>query len=92
MATSDDPRALALARDQRGVEAELSPSDGLTVTVQDGALDPFVLALGRSDVAIRRLELPASPLESMFFALTDQPHGDPIVVPEPAQKSVSPDR
>jgi len=83
--TSDDARALALAADKLGVQAEPSPSGGLIVEVEDGALDRFVLALGRSDVAIRRLELPVSPLESMFFALTDQPQDDPIVVPELAQ-------
>jgi ABC-2 type transport system ATP-binding protein len=72
MFTSDDVHALALARAEPGVDAYLSPTGGLTVHVREGALDPFVLALGRSDVAVRRLELPVSPLESMFFALTDQ--------------------
>jgi ABC-2 type transport system ATP-binding protein len=72
MVTSDDARALAIAREEPGVQAELARSGALTVTVQDDALDRFVLALGRSDVAIRRLELPVSALESMFFTLTDQ--------------------
>jgi hypothetical protein len=35
-------------------------------------LDPYVVALGADGVAIRRLELLASPVESMFFALTDE--------------------
>ncbi|MGA2321035.1 MAG: ABC transporter ATP-binding protein [Solirubrobacteraceae bacterium] len=90
MLTSDDPRALEIARGQRGVQAELSPIGGLTVKVEGRALDPFVLALGRSDVAIRRLELTMSSLESMFFALTDRSQEDPIVVPELAHKNVSP--
>jgi ABC-2 type transport system ATP-binding protein len=72
IATSDDARALEVARGQRGVRAERSPSGGLTLRANDGALDPFVLALARADVAVRRLELSMSPLESMFFALTDQ--------------------
>ena len=80
MVTSDDPRALTIATDQRGVQAEPSPIGGLTVKVQDWALDPFVLALGRSDLAVRRLELEVSSLESMFFALTD-PQEDPLVLP-----------
>ena len=33
-------------------------------------LDRYVLALGDARIAIRRLELRVSPLESMFFALT----------------------
>lgn len=77
MTTSDDPRALAIARGRRGVQAAPSPHGGLTVNVEDGELDPFVLALGQSNVAVRRLELPVSPLESMFFALTGQPPQDP---------------
>jgi ABC-2 type transport system ATP-binding protein len=85
MATSDDLRALALATDEPGVRAEPAPSGGLTVQADDGALDRFVLALGRSGVAIRRLEVPVSPLESMFFALTGQSPDDPDLVAEPAQ-------
>ncbi len=72
MSTSDDARALELAAGQRGIRAERSPNEGLMLQAEDGALDPFVLALGRADVAVRRLELSMSPLESMFFALTDQ--------------------
>jgi hypothetical protein len=36
----------------------------------EDALDAFVLALARADVAVRRLQLVVSPLESRFFALT----------------------
>jgi len=72
LSTSDDRLALALARDQPGVQAEGSPSDALTVKAAAGAMDAFVLALGQSRVAVRRLELTMSPLESMFFALTEQ--------------------
>ncbi len=72
IATSDDARALALAKGQRGVRAERAPAGGLTVQADSGALDPFVLALGQTGVAVRRLELAMSPLASMFFALTDR--------------------
>jgi ABC-2 type transport system ATP-binding protein len=72
IATSDDTRALELATGQRGVRAERTPTGGLTVQADAGALDPFVLALARADVAVRRLELSMSPLESMFFALTER--------------------
>jgi ABC-2 type transport system ATP-binding protein len=70
--TSDDTQALAIAGEQQGVRAELSASGGLLVEAQEPALDPYVLALGRAGVAVRRLELTVSSLESMFFALTDQ--------------------
>ncbi len=71
--TSDDARALELARQHRGVEL-LRAGEGseLRIAVGGGALDPFVLELGRAGVAVRRLELLLSPLESMFFALTGE--------------------
>ncbi len=75
--TSDDHRALAIARDQRGVRAQPA-SGGLTVEADDRTLDPYVLALGRAGVAVRGLKLEVSSLESMFFALTDSSRADPV--------------
>jgi ABC-2 type transport system ATP-binding protein len=77
LATSDDERALELADAQPGVRAGRSPQGELSLAVEEGCLDPFVLELGRASVAVRRLELLVSPLESMFFALTsDDALGD----------------
>jgi ABC-2 type transport system ATP-binding protein len=90
MVTSEEERALAVAQREPGVRAEVSPHGGLTVEGDSETLDRFVLALGRSDVAVRRLELPMNPLESMFFTLTDEPRADHRPVPEPAQ-NVHPD-
>jgi ABC-2 type transport system ATP-binding protein len=84
MTTSDDHRALELVADHRDVHAEWTPVGELAVTAQDDALDRFVLALARSGVAIRRLDVPVSPLESMFFALTGRPEDDPLAVSDPA--------
>lgn len=70
MHTSDDARALALSEQQLGVRATTSHLGGLAVAVDLGALDSYVLALGSAGVAVRGLELLASPVESMFFALT----------------------
>jgi hypothetical protein len=55
---------------QPGIRAGRSHGGGLTLAVEGVALDPYVIALGRGGVAVRRLELLVSPLESMFFALT----------------------
>ncbi|HTW12605.1 MAG TPA: ABC transporter ATP-binding protein [Solirubrobacteraceae bacterium] len=77
--TSNDERALQLASEHDGVRAQRSPRAGLVLTARPGCLDPYVLALGDARVAIRRLELRVSPLESMFFALTsDQPALDQL--------------
>jgi ABC-2 type transport system ATP-binding protein len=67
--TSDDERALRVAAGIPGVRAGRSPRGQLAVAVRAGSLDALVLALGDARVAVRRLELLVSPLESMFFAL-----------------------
>ncbi len=73
MRTSDDSHALELAGRQPGITASPGGSaGGLTLTAETGALDAFVLTLGRAGVAVRELELRSSPLESMFFALTGE--------------------
>jgi ABC-2 type transport system ATP-binding protein len=68
--TSDDDRALAIAARIPGVRAGRSPRGQLAMAVPEGSLDALVLALGDARVAVRRLELLVSPLESMFFALS----------------------
>src|SRR5436190_3020890 len=85
LSTSDDRRALALAREQPGVQAQASPNGGLTMTAAGSAMDSLVLALGRSGIVIRRLELTMSPLESMFFALTERGREDVGTAYEPSR-------
>ncbi len=70
LVTSDDDRAFRLALEQDGLRAQRSPRGGIALTARHGLLDGYVLALGDARIAIRRLELRVSPLESMFFALT----------------------
>jgi ABC-2 type transport system ATP-binding protein len=70
LATSDDERALGLARQDPGLFVRSDPGGGLVVSAEHDALDRYVLSLGAGGVAVRRLELPVTPLESMFFALT----------------------
>ena len=84
LATSDDARALEIAERHHGVRAAPSQGDGLAVSAHDQSLDAYVLALGSAGVAVRRLKLLASPVESMFFALTsDAPRrGDPSELAE----------
>ncbi len=72
LSTSDDAKAIEIAARQQGVRAEKARAGGLTLRVPDERLDAYTLALGQAGVAIRRLELLVSPLESMFFALTGE--------------------
>jgi ABC-2 type transport system ATP-binding protein len=68
--TSDDARAADLARSVPDVKALPDPDGWLTVEAGPEALDAFVIALGRAGIAVRRLELLTTALESLFFALT----------------------
>jgi ABC-2 type transport system ATP-binding protein len=77
LSTSDDARALVLAREEPAVSVEAAGAGGLLVSAGDAELDAFVLALGAVGVAVRRLELVADPLEAMFFALTGA-EGEPL--------------
>jgi ABC-2 type transport system ATP-binding protein len=72
LATNDDDLAASLAPEIDGVHSELLASGGLAVRASEHALDAFVAALVRSGVAVRRLEQAVSPLEALFFALTDE--------------------
>jgi ABC-2 type transport system ATP-binding protein len=67
--TSDDEKALRIANRQPGVIASVTGERGLALEAQDESLDAFTIALGEAGIAVRRLELLVSPLESMFFAL-----------------------
>jgi ABC-2 type transport system ATP-binding protein len=83
--TSDDARALELAERHAGVRAVPSGRGGLALSVGHRSLDSYVLALGSAGVAVRRLELLASPVESMFFALTSDSESEASEVPELAE-------
>ena len=92
LTTSDDQRALALAAGQADVTAHHRGDGPLELAVQPGALDSYVLALGREGVAVRQLELLASPAESMFFALTEDPVAQSDRSPTPSRSPAPPIR
>jgi ABC-2 type transport system ATP-binding protein len=73
LATSDDSRALELVGGSPNVKLTARNPDGLTIAAVDDALDQLVLTLAAAGIAVRRLELIGSPLESMFFSLTEAP-------------------
>jgi ABC-2 type transport system ATP-binding protein len=88
LATSDDARALEIAGEHANVHATMSPTGELRLAVQ-GRVDSFVLDLGRADIALRRLELVVSPLESMFFALTTDVELDSAGLAELAEAALA---
>jgi ABC-2 type transport system ATP-binding protein len=89
LATSDDARALEIARRHEGIRAVPWRQGGLALTAATDSLDTYVLGLGRAGVAIRRLEQLVSPLESMFFALTNEDESDPLEPAEIAERVVA---
>jgi ABC-2 type transport system ATP-binding protein len=70
MSTSDDHLAIQIAGSERDVKALPDPDGGLVVEAGSEALDAYVIALGGAGVAVRRLELLTTALESLFFELT----------------------
>ena len=89
LATSDDLRAGALIAEHPAVTRVPGRDEELVLVAQPGKLDRFVLALGREGIAVRRLSLVVSPLESMFFALTGDPTGEGPVARELAGRRPS---
>jgi ABC-2 type transport system ATP-binding protein len=83
--TSDDAQALQVAERQPGVTATAARAGGLDLEAEEASLDAYTVALGEAGVAVRRLELLVSPLESMFFALTGG-RGEP---PAPADDQLA---
>ena len=75
LATSDDARAVEVA--DHAVRVLSAAGGGLTV--EGDSLDSYVVKLGRQGIAIRHLEPLASPLESMFDALTSEVAADAAV-------------
>ncbi|MGA2925563.1 MAG: ATP-binding cassette domain-containing protein [Solirubrobacteraceae bacterium] len=89
LSTSDDARAFELADEHAGVHAMWSRTGQLALTVSEGSLDAYVLALGRAGIAVRLLELLVSPLESMFFALTQDAQDAPTALHELAESALT---
>ncbi len=90
LSTSDDARARSIADEHPGTRPGRLENGGLAITVESGSLDSYVLTLGRAGVAVRRLELVVSPLESMFFALTGDADVDPLEPTVLAAQAVAP--
>jgi ABC-2 type transport system ATP-binding protein len=69
--TTDDARALALARDQPGVESAATGEHGIGFQAQEQDVAALTLALGRAGVGILALTPELATLEDLFFRLTE---------------------
>jgi ABC-2 type transport system ATP-binding protein len=69
--TSDDSAAIGIAAQRPELKVARAPEgSGLELIGETGAVDAYVIALGRAGIAVRHLEHRARSLESMFLQLT----------------------
>jgi ABC-2 type transport system ATP-binding protein len=79
--TSDDDAAWTEAG--RGGELKASRDDrgGLVVVAGQDRMDAYVVRLGQTGIAVRGLSLDVTPLEAMFFHLTDSGPAEVALAP-----------
>ena len=78
LSTTDNAAARERATADTGVTVAASGQDAVVLSAEETALDRFVLSLAGSGIAVRRLELVVSPLEAMYFALTNAESSEPL--------------
>jgi ABC-2 type transport system ATP-binding protein len=69
--TTDDARALTIAREQRGIEFPAVGEHGLAFQAEEADVGGLSLALGEAGVGILALTPELATLEDLFFRLTD---------------------
>src|SRR4051794_29519014 len=79
LATDDDAQARTLAAGHARLKVSEHPDGDLVVVGPQAAVDAYVVALVREGIALRRLEATETPLEALFFMLTEAaPSGVPV--------------
>ncbi|WP_309647496.1 ABC transporter ATP-binding protein [Nocardioides sp.] len=73
LATTDDDRALALGAEHPRISVTRDPEGALAVTGPPAAVSSYVGALVRADVGLLAFTPAHTPLEALFFMLTDDP-------------------
>jgi ABC-2 type transport system ATP-binding protein len=72
--STDDARALQIAREQEGIESALLGEHGLAFQADESHVGALSLALGRAGVGILSLSPELATLEDLFFRLTEDDH------------------
>ena len=70
--STDDARALALAREQSGIESPVKGEHGVSFDADESHVAQLSLALGRAGVGILSLTPELATLEDLFFRLTEE--------------------
>jgi ABC-2 type transport system ATP-binding protein len=74
--STDDARALTVARSLQGIEAPVLGEHGLAFQAEESSVGGLSLALGRAGVGILSLTPELATLEDLFFRLTETGNGD----------------
>ena len=83
--TTDDDRAAAIARAQRGIEDTTRDTRGLSFTGEEPAAAALSIALGEAGIGIAALVPRTATLEELFFRMTEE------AAVAPAQSGGDPD-
>jgi len=76
--STDDARALAIAREQAGVHSPVLGAHGLAFQAEESDVGALSLALARAGVGILSLTPELATLEDLFFRLTENGDGDEL--------------
>jgi len=74
--STDDARALSIAREQAGIESPALGEQGLAFQAEERHVGALSLALGGAGVGILSLTPELATLEDLFFRLTEDGHGE----------------
>jgi ABC-2 type transport system ATP-binding protein len=77
LSTTDDGRAVEIARNHPFVTVEHDPEADLVVSGSRPALSAFIAELIRADIGLLAFTPTQTPLEALFFMLTDDPESRP---------------
>jgi ABC-2 type transport system ATP-binding protein len=85
LVTTDDERALAVARAQPGIADVRMEKGGITFTAEDHAVAELSQALVEAGALIKALAPQSATLEDLFFSLTEDAHGAGAPADAPAE-------
>jgi ABC-2 type transport system ATP-binding protein len=88
LATTDDVRALKLAEDQLGITVKRDPEAALVVTGPPTEVSSYVGSLVRAGIDLLAFTATRTPLEALFFMLTDDPSHQSLDRPAQLQKVI----
>jgi ABC-2 type transport system ATP-binding protein len=88
LATTADERALSLATHHRSVEVTRDPEAALVVTGPRPEVSAYVASLVRADVDLLGFTATQTPLEALFFMLTDESRPTSAHRSEPIEEAV----